>query len=64
MLLSLTGRSADVCKAPWDLWADDVTGISFWGFQLAFDEKRKSTPFLPPFSLNFCGAFHVVFFFF
>lgn len=69
MLSSVTGMSADVHKVPWDLRTDGVTGITFWGFQFAFDKKRKWPPFHrsssppPPFCINFLEFFYSFLFF-
>lgn len=58
--LPVTGSSAGICEVLWELWADGVTGITFWGFQSAFNKERESTSFLllptPLLLLNFPGS--------
>lgn len=70
MLSSVTDRSADVSKVPQDVWTDDVTGASFWGFQFDSGKKGKWPPFHtsssspPPFCMNFLEIFYSLLYFF
>lgn len=70
MLSSVTDVSTDVCEVPWELWTDDITGISFWGFQFAFDKKKKwpafhtSSSSPSPLHINFLELFYTLLFFF